>query len=61
MRSPQAALAAIDLRGRRLGRRVVLFSAGDDAAGTASLSPDPVPLEEAAGAVLDALAGHDER
>jgi signal transduction histidine kinase/DNA-binding response OmpR family regulator len=61
MRGPQAALAAIDLRGRRLGRRVVLFSAGDEAAGTASLSPEPVPLEEAAGAVLDALAGHDDR
>ena len=57
MRSPQAALGAIDLRGRRLGRGVVLFSAGDDAAGIAHLAPDPVPLEEAAGAVLDALAG----
>lgn len=57
MRSPQAALGAIDLRGRRLGRRVVLFSVGDDAPGIANLSPEPVPLEEAAGAVLDALAG----
>jgi signal transduction histidine kinase/DNA-binding response OmpR family regulator len=57
MRSPQAALGAIDLRGRRLGRSVVLFSTGDDAPGIANLSPEPVPIEEAAGAVLDALAG----
>ncbi|MEX2195585.1 MAG: ATP-binding protein [Thermoleophilaceae bacterium] len=57
MRSPQAALAALDLRGRRLGRRVVLFSVGDDAPGIANLTPDPVPLEEAATAVLDTLSG----
>lgn len=57
MRSPQAVLGAIDLRGRRPGRRVVLFSAGDDAPGIANLTPEPVPIEEAAGAVLDALAG----
>lgn len=57
MRSPQAALAALDLRGRRLSRQVVLFSVGDDSPGIASLGPDPVPVEEAANAVLDTLSG----
>ena len=53
---PRAALAALDLRGRRLGRQVILFSAGDDAPGLARLAPDPVPIERAAEAVLAALA-----
>ena len=56
MRGAQAALAALDLRGRRIGRRVVLFSTGDDVPGTATLTPEPVPIEEAAAAVLDALS-----
>jgi signal transduction histidine kinase/DNA-binding response OmpR family regulator len=57
MRSPQAALEALDLRGRRLPRRVILFSTGEDAPGIATLAPDRVPIEEAAAAVLDALGG----
>jgi signal transduction histidine kinase/CheY-like chemotaxis protein/HAMP domain-containing protein len=55
MRSPEVALDALDLRGRRLGRAVVLFSTGDDAPGVANLGDDPVPVEQAAGAVLRAL------
>jgi CheY-like chemotaxis protein len=57
MRGPEAAVGALDLRGRRLGRAVVLFSTGDDAPGVANLGDDPVPVEQAAGAVLRAL-GH---
>ena len=55
MRSPQAALAQLDLRGRRLRRSVVVFSTGDDAPGLARLDPTPVPVEDATQAVLDAL------
>jgi hypothetical protein len=58
MRNPHAVLKALDLRGRRPGRSVVLFSAGDDAAaGVANLGSEPVPIEEAAGTVLQTLVG----
>jgi signal transduction histidine kinase/DNA-binding response OmpR family regulator len=58
MRNPHAVLKALDLRGRRPGRSVVLFSAGDDVVGgAANLGSEPVPLEEAAGTVLQALVG----
>jgi signal transduction histidine kinase/CheY-like chemotaxis protein/HAMP domain-containing protein len=57
IRSPQAVLRALQLRGRRQGRAVVVFSTGDAASGAANLGGDPVPIEEAAGAVLQAL-GH---
>jgi hypothetical protein len=55
MRSPPAALRALDLRGRRLGRAVVLFSTGPDSPGVAGLGLEPVPVENAAAAVLNAL------
>ncbi|HWH43307.1 MAG TPA: ATP-binding protein [Thermoleophilaceae bacterium] len=55
MRGAEGALGAVELRGRRLARKVILFSAGDDTAGHASLGPDPVPIEQAASAVVDAL------
>jgi hypothetical protein len=57
IRGPHAVIKALDLRGRRLGRAVVLFSTGDDAPGVAHLGSDPVPVEDAAGAVLRALSG----
>jgi signal transduction histidine kinase/DNA-binding response OmpR family regulator len=57
MRSPQAVLQALDLRGRRLGRAVLLFSTGEEDAGIiATLGADPVPVEEAAAAVLHVLS-----
>ncbi|MFN2617488.1 MAG: ATP-binding protein [Thermoleophilaceae bacterium] len=56
IRSPEAVLSGLHLRGRRKGRAVVVFSAGDEAPGAANLGGDPVPIEEAAGAVLQALA-----
>jgi CheY-like chemotaxis protein len=56
IRAPQAVLRALKLRGRRQGRAVVMFSTGDDAPGAANLGGEPVPIEEAAGAVLQALA-----
>jgi CheY-like chemotaxis protein len=55
MRSPQAALAQLDLRGRRLRRSVVVFSTGDESPGMARLDPDPVPVEDATQAVVEAL------
>ncbi len=54
LRSPEAALAALDLRGRRLRRSVVVFSDGDDP-GLARLDPQPVPVDDAGAAVLAVL------
>ena len=56
MRAPQAALAQLDLRGRRRKRSIVVFStdAGDDN-GAARLDPAPVALDEAARVVFEAL------
>ena len=57
MRSPQTVIQALDLRGRRLGRAVLLFTTGEEEAGIiATLGADPVPVEEAAAAVLHALS-----
>jgi signal transduction histidine kinase/DNA-binding response OmpR family regulator len=55
MRSPQAVMRALDLRGRREGRSVIVFSTGDDAPGAARFGAEPLPVEEAADAVLAAL------
>jgi signal transduction histidine kinase/CheY-like chemotaxis protein len=55
MRAPHAALAQLDLRGRRLRRSVVVFSTGDDHPGMARLDPDPIPVEDATQAVLEVL------
>jgi hypothetical protein len=57
IRSPETVVKGLDLRGRRLGRAVVLFSTGDDAPGVAHLGSEPVPVEDAAGAVLRTLSG----
>ena len=59
VRSPQAVLQAIDLRGRRLRRAAILVSDGRDPApaGIARLGIEVVPVEEAAAAVLAALRG----
>jgi CheY-like chemotaxis protein/anti-sigma regulatory factor (Ser/Thr protein kinase) len=55
MRAPQAALAQLNLRGRRLRRSVVVFSAEDEASGIARLDPLPMPVEDATLAVVEAL------
>ena len=52
MRNPHSVLDRVDLRGRRLGRAVLVFSSGEEDAGL----EDAVPLPEAAGAVLEALS-----
>jgi hypothetical protein len=58
--APQV-LSAIDLRGRRLARSVVVFAAGDVVPGLAKLAPEPVPFDEAAREILEALEhGRDE-
>ena len=57
MRSPQTVLSALDLRGRRLRRAVLVFTTGEERAGiVATLDADPVPIEEAATAVLQVLS-----
>jgi CheY-like chemotaxis protein len=56
IRSPDAVMRALDLRGRRGGRAVVLFSDGFQTEGAANLGEKAVPIEEAAGAVLQALS-----
>ena len=57
MRSPHTVLSALDLRGRRLRRAVLVFTTGQERAGiVATLEADPVPIEEAATAVLQVLS-----
>jgi signal transduction histidine kinase/DNA-binding response OmpR family regulator len=60
IRSPQAVLQALDLRGRRLRRAVILFSDGvtPTPAGIERLGVEVVPVDQAARALLAALR-HD--
>jgi signal transduction histidine kinase/ActR/RegA family two-component response regulator len=59
IRNPGAVLQALDLRGRRLRRAVILFSdeAGPMPAGIDKLGMEIVPVQEAAQALLSALRG----
>jgi CheY-like chemotaxis protein len=59
IRNPRAVLQALDLRGRRLRRVVILFSDGSmpTPPGINKLGMEVVPVEEAAGALLAALRG----
>jgi CheY-like chemotaxis protein len=59
VRNPQAVLQALDLRGRRLRRAVILFSDADTPApaGIENLGMEVVPVDQAAGALLAALRG----
>ena len=59
IRNPQAALQALDLRGRRLRRAVILFSDGETPTPSAivKLGMEVVPVEDAAQALLAALRG----
>jgi signal transduction histidine kinase/DNA-binding response OmpR family regulator len=58
VRNPQAVLQALDLRGRRLRRAAILFSDGHTPTppGVKRLGLEVVPLDQAAGAVLVAVA-----
>ena len=62
IRNPQAVLQALDLRGRRLRRAVILFSDSETPTpnGVNGLGMEVIPAEEAAGAVLAALRGERE-
>jgi signal transduction histidine kinase/CheY-like chemotaxis protein len=62
VRNPQAVLQALDLRGRRLRRAVILFSSNETPtpSGVNRLGMEVIPAEEAAGAVLAALRGDRE-
>ena len=59
IRNPQAALQALDLRGRRLRRAVILFSdeATPTPSGIVKLGMEVIPVEDAAQALLEALRG----
>jgi hypothetical protein len=59
IRSPQAVLQALDLRGRRLRRAVILFSDGltPTPPGIERLGMEVVPVDQAAVALLAALRG----
>ena len=59
IRNPQAAVQALDLRGRRLRRAVILFSDGSAPApaGLGRLGMEVIPVERAASALLAALRG----
>jgi signal transduction histidine kinase/HAMP domain-containing protein len=54
---PENALAALDLRGRRLRRSVLVFSAGERSPGIARLDAEPVELDDAGATVLQLLQG----
>jgi signal transduction histidine kinase/DNA-binding response OmpR family regulator/HAMP domain-containing protein len=55
MHEPDAAVASLDLRGRRLRRSVVVFSSGGDSPGLARFDMDPVAIEDAGATVLGLL------
>ena len=59
IRNPQAALEALDLRGRRIRRAVILFTDGvtPTPAGIGNLGMEVVPLDDAGPALLAALRG----
>ena len=59
IRNPQAALQALDLRGRRLRRAVILFSDGatPTPSGIVKLGMEVVPMEDAAQALVETLRG----
>jgi signal transduction histidine kinase/CheY-like chemotaxis protein len=63
IRNPQAILQALDLRGRRLRRAVILFSDGASPtpSGIVNLGMEVVPVEDAAQALLGALRGTPEQ
>jgi signal transduction histidine kinase/CheY-like chemotaxis protein len=63
IRNPQAVLQALDLRGRRLRRAVILFSDGASPtpSGIVNLGMEVVPVEDAAQALLCALRGTPEQ
>jgi CheY-like chemotaxis protein len=57
MRNPEDALHALELRGRRIGQAVLVFSAtGEGAEGLVRMGAKAVPIEGAAEAVMQALS-----
>jgi len=59
IRGPETVLRSLDLRGRRLGQAVLLFSSGEEG-GMEALEAEAVPIEKAADAVLAALSQEAE-
>jgi signal transduction histidine kinase/CheY-like chemotaxis protein len=55
LHDPDGVLRALDLRGRRLRRSVVVFSSGDESSGLARLDAEPVSIEDAGATVLGLL------
>ncbi|MFL5860819.1 MAG: ATP-binding protein [Solirubrobacteraceae bacterium] len=62
IRNPHAVLQALDLRGRRLRRAVILFTdGGPTPSGIVNLGIEVVPVQDAAHALLSALRGDREQ
>jgi CheY-like chemotaxis protein len=63
IRSPRAVLQALDLRGRRLRRAVILFSDGAAPAppGISKLGMEVVPIDQVAAALMATLGQEDVR
>lgn len=61
VRNPQAVLQALDLRGRRLRRAVILFTDGATSVppGVTRLGMEVVPVDEAAAALMATLRGQN--
>jgi hypothetical protein len=59
LRDAEAVLRALDLRGRRVGRAVLLLAEEGDVEGLARYGAEVVPIERAGEAVLGALAEHE--
>lgn len=55
LHDPEGAMAAMDLRGRRLRRSVVVFAGGDESPGIARFDAEPVSIEDAGATVLELL------
>ena len=57
---PERVIAALDLRGRRLNRSVIVFSTGEES-GFVKLAAEAIPLEDAGAAVLGLLGPDEDR
>ena len=62
IRNPGAVLQALDLRGRRIRRAVIVFTDGEGPTppGAGRLGTEVVPVDQAAAAVLAALRGEGD-
>jgi len=60
MRAPESVVRALDLRGRRVGQAVLIFSSDEGVEGVARMGAETVAIEQAAEAVLATLSAGAE-